>query len=70
MGLTTLQPLAYAVAYITFFLGTASIFLRFYCRYFVLQTWGVDDLFAILILVVSIAQQVNLHGFLYSGCGL
>jgi hypothetical protein len=51
MGLKTLQPLAYAVAYITFFLGTVSIFLRFYCRHFVLRTRGWDDNFAILIFV-------------------
>jgi hypothetical protein len=70
MGLTTLQPLGYAVAYITFFFGTASIFLRFYCRYFVLRTWGWDDYFAILVLAVSVVQQVNLHMFLYWGCGL
>ncbi|KAF1830898.1 hypothetical protein BDW02DRAFT_79083 [Decorospora gaudefroyi] len=70
MALTTLQPLAYAVAYVTFFFGTASIFLRFYCRQYVLKTWGVDDYFAVLVLMVSIGQQVNLHMFLYWGCGL
>ncbi|CAN9248514.1 unnamed protein product [Alternaria alternata] len=70
MGLTTLQPLAYAVAYVTFFLGTTSVFLRFYCRHFVLQTRGWDDNFAILILLFSIGQQVVLHMFVYWGCGL
>ena len=57
MGLTTLQPLAYAVAYVTFFLGTTSVFLRFYCRHFVLRTRGWDDNFAILILVCAYALE-------------
>ncbi|KAG9191255.1 hypothetical protein G6011_09343 [Alternaria panax] len=70
MGLTTLQPLAYAVAYVTFFLGTSSTLLRFYCRHFVLRTRGWDENFAILILFFSIGQQVVLHMFLYWGCGL
>jgi hypothetical protein len=60
MGLTTLQPLAYAIAYITFFLGTSSIFLRFYCRHIVLRTWGWDDNFAILILVCDLGPTTCL----------
>lgn len=51
MSLTTLQPLAYAVAYVTFIFGTTSIFLRLYCRIFILKTWGWDDWVAILIMV-------------------
>ena len=52
MDLTAnIQPLAYAVTYITFFIGTLSIFLRFYCRYIVLRTWGWDDYIAVAILV-------------------
>lgn len=51
MALSNLQPLAYAVAYITFVLGTISIFLRFYCRRCVLHLWGWDDHFTVLILV-------------------
>jgi hypothetical protein len=51
MALTTLQPLAYAVAYISFFFGVASTFLRFYSRHFVLKTMGWDDYIAIAILV-------------------
>ncbi|EUC28384.1 hypothetical protein COCCADRAFT_109303 [Bipolaris zeicola 26-R-13] len=70
MALSNLQPLAYAVAYITFVLGTISIFLRFYCRRCVLHLWGWDDHFTVLILVFSIGQQLILHMFLYWGCGL
>jgi len=60
MGSTTLQPLAYAVAYVTFFFGTASIFLRFYCRQFVLKTWGWDDYIAVAILVRSLFMYSHL----------
>ncbi|KAF5850522.1 hypothetical protein GGP41_002751 [Bipolaris sorokiniana] len=70
MALSNLQPLAYVVAYITFAFGTISIFLRFYCRRYILHLWGWDDHFAVLILVFSIGQQVILHMFLYWGCGL
>jgi hypothetical protein len=48
---TTLQPLAYSVAYISFFVGVTSTVLRFYCRRFVLKTWGWDDYVAVVILV-------------------
>lgn len=51
MGLSTLQPLAYAVAYISFFFGITSTALRFYSRHFVLKTVGWDDYIAIGILV-------------------
>ena len=67
---TNLQPLAYAVAYVTFFLGTTSTFLRFYCRYIVSMIWGWDDYFAVVVFIFSLAQQGVLHMFLYWGCGL
>ncbi|CAN9284105.1 unnamed protein product [Alternaria alternata] len=67
---TNLQPLAYAVAYVTFFLGTTSTFLRFYCRYIVSRIWGWDDYFAVVVFIFSLAQQGVLHMFLYWGCGL
>ena len=51
MGLSTLQPLAYAVAYVSFFFGITSTVLRFYSRHFVLKTVGWDDYIAIGILV-------------------
>jgi hypothetical protein len=53
MALTTMQPLAYAVAYVSFFLGTSSLFLRVYCRLFILKTWGLDDYIALALLVRS-----------------
>ncbi|KAH7389741.1 hypothetical protein DE146DRAFT_176020 [Phaeosphaeria sp. MPI-PUGE-AT-0046c] len=70
MRLTTLQPLAYAVAYVTFFFGIVSTVLRFYCRQYVLKIWGLDDYIAVVILVLVIGQQLVLHMFLYWGCGL
>jgi hypothetical protein len=51
MGLSTLQPLAYAVAYVSFFFGIISTVLRFYSRHFILKTVGWDDYIAIGILV-------------------
>lgn len=60
MGLTTLQPLAYAVSYVTFFFGTASIFLRIYCRLFILKTWGWDDYIALAILVRCLSHALAL----------
>jgi hypothetical protein len=51
MALTTLQPLAYAVAYVSFFFGIASTVLRFYSRHYVLKTMGWDDYVAIAVLV-------------------
>jgi hypothetical protein len=54
MTFTTLQPLAYAVAYVSFFFGVASTILRFYCRQYVLKIWGWDDYVAVAILVCSL----------------
>jgi hypothetical protein len=62
MTLTTLQPLAYAVAYVSFFFGVASTFLRFYCRQYVLRIWGWDDYVAVAILV----RAAGLH--MHSEC--
>ena len=50
MGLD-MQMSAYVVASVTFFVGTLTILLRFYCRLAILQTWGLDDWMAILVLV-------------------
>lgn len=59
MDLTTnLQPVAYAVAYTTFFFGTMSLFLRFYCRYLVPRTWGSDDSIAVAILVSNFRLSI------------
>jgi|SRR5690242_15621403 len=40
---SSLQSLAYAVAYITFGVGLSTVFLRVYCRRFILKAWGCDD---------------------------
>jgi hypothetical protein len=68
--MSNLRPLAYAVAYTTFFFGLASMGLRAYCRVRFLKTWVWDDLWALAILIFSVGQQVILHMFLYWGCGL
>jgi hypothetical protein len=59
MTMTTLQPLAYAVAYVTFFFGIISTILRFYCRQYVLKIWGLDDYVAVAILVSHSVQQIQ-----------
>jgi hypothetical protein len=60
MGLTTLQPLAYAVAYVTFFFGVVSTVLRFYCRQYVLKIWGLDDYIAVAILVIHLRPAMTM----------
>ncbi|KAF2112706.1 hypothetical protein BDV96DRAFT_580269 [Lophiotrema nucula] len=70
MAISTLQPLAYGVAYATFSLGILSVFLRIYCRLVILKSWGWDDYVAMVVGAVSVGQQVVLHLFLAAGCGL
>jgi hypothetical protein len=60
MALTTLQPLAYTVAYVSFLFGVISTFLRFYSRQYVLRIWGWDDYIAVAILVSSILMLKDL----------
>jgi hypothetical protein len=50
------------VAYVSFFFGVASTFLRFYCRQYVLRIWGWDDYVAVAILV----RAAGLH--MHSEC--
>ncbi|KAF9700116.1 hypothetical protein EKO04_001590 [Ascochyta lentis] len=70
MADTSLQTLAYAVAYATFGIGISTVFLRVYCRQFLLRAWGWDDNIALFVGAVSCGQQVVLHLFLRAGCGL
>ncbi|KAF2450628.1 hypothetical protein P171DRAFT_468887 [Karstenula rhodostoma CBS 690.94] len=70
MAIANLQPLAYAVAYVTFFIGLTLVGLRAYCHIKFLKTWRWDDLWATAILIFIIGQQIVLHMFLYWGCGL
>jgi hypothetical protein len=58
MALTTLQPLAYAVAYVSFFFGISSTALRFYTRRYVLKTFGWDDYVAMAVLVRLHASHI------------
>ncbi|KAF1352738.1 hypothetical protein EJ07DRAFT_23355, partial [Lizonia empirigonia] len=70
MADTSLQTIAYAVAYATFAIGISTVFLRVYCRRFFLKAWGNDDNIALFVGAVSCGQQVVLHLFLRAGCGL
>ncbi|KAL4924699.1 uncharacterized protein BDV17DRAFT_300861 [Aspergillus undulatus] len=69
MAVENLQPLAYIVITVVFALGTASIFLRLYCRWR-LRTFGRDDVAAIFLFCVNNVQQAILYMFLHYGCGL
>lgn len=51
MAIENLQPIAYVVISITFALGTASIFLRLYCRVFMVKIFGRDDAVAVFLFV-------------------
>lgn len=49
MADASLQSLAYAVAYATFGIGISTVFLRVYCRRFLLKAWGWDDNIALFV---------------------
>ena len=49
MADTSYQTLAYAVAYVTFIIGLSTVFLRVYCRGFMLKAWGLDDNIALFV---------------------
>lgn len=49
MADSSLQTTAYAVAYITFFIGISTVFLRVYCRQFLIDAWGTDDNIALFV---------------------
>ncbi|KAL1592403.1 hypothetical protein SLS59_009756 [Nothophoma quercina] len=46
---TSLQTLAYGVAYATFGIGLSTVVLRIYCRHFLLGAWGSDDTIALFV---------------------
>lgn len=51
MAIENLQPITYVVISIAFAFGTASIFLRLYCRMFMVKTFGRDDAVAVFLFV-------------------
>lgn len=51
MALENLQTVTYIVISVIFALGTASIFLRLYCRVLLLKSFGWDDAMAVFLLV-------------------
>jgi hypothetical protein len=61
MADTSYQTLAYAVAYVTFVIGLSTVFLRVYCRGFMLKAWGMDDNIALFVAVSwSTQEQANI----------
>ncbi|PYH43110.1 uncharacterized protein BP01DRAFT_393681 [Aspergillus saccharolyticus JOP 1030-1] len=69
MAIENLQALTYGVISVAFAIGTCSIFLRLYCR-LRRETFGRDDVVAIILLFVNGMQQTILYIFLHHGCGL
>lgn len=55
MTLVNLRPVTYVIISIAFAFGTASIFLRLYCRWR-LQIFGRDDAVAIFLFVRGVFQ--------------
>lgn len=54
MAMENMQPLAYAISSIAFAIGTASFFVRFYCRAVFKNAFGWDDVLSILLLVCTL----------------
>lgn len=52
MALDNLQPLCYAVITIVFIVGNLSFFGRYYCRLFIIRSFGWDD-------IVTVGLQVS-----------
>lgn len=59
MVIDNLQPLAYAISSVLFVIGTASFFVRFYCRAVVKNVFGWDDILSIFLLVCYINQPLT-----------
>lgn len=59
MADTSLQTIAYAVAYATFAIGLSTVFLRVYCRRFFLKAWGNDDNIALFVGVGQLKARLR-----------
>lgn len=59
MVLDNLQPLAYAISSVMFAIGTFSFFARFYCRAFLKNIFGWDDVLSIFLLVCFTNQPLS-----------
>ncbi|KAL1968540.1 hypothetical protein VTN77DRAFT_1750 [Rasamsonia byssochlamydoides] len=68
--LNALQAATYGVATSFYIVGTASICLRIYSRWFIVKSYKWDDWFMTSILFFSAGQQAILYIFLSHGAGL
>ncbi|PMD31099.1 hypothetical protein L207DRAFT_473067 [Hyaloscypha variabilis F] len=66
----SLQPMAYAVVSIFFFISSTTILLRMYARGRLVRSFGLDDWCMSSILFFNIGQQIILYYFLHNGAGL
>ncbi|GME28826.1 hypothetical protein F5883DRAFT_504563 [Neofusicoccum parvum] len=69
MAIESLASLAFAVISVAFGIGTASFFIRLYCRAILLKSFGWDDAISTFLLFVNSMQQAILYMFLHYGCG-
>lgn len=65
MAIENLQPLTYVIISIAFAIGISSTFLRLYCRFSLLEAFGVDDVVAIFLLV---GRQQLFTAVVCAGC--
>ncbi|KAJ1325420.1 alpha-methylacyl-CoA racemase [Microdochium nivale] len=61
---------AYGVAYATYAIGLVASIVRLYSRGFVQKTWGLDDYFAVAVVIVNVGQLAVLQMLLNINCGL
>ncbi|KAK7980867.1 FAD-binding- type 2 [Apiospora arundinis] len=64
-----IQPLTYAIISIAFAIGFASFLGRWYSRALIIRSFGWDDVFSVILMLVNIMQQTILYLFLHYGCG-
>ncbi|KAK8025903.1 hypothetical protein PG990_003726 [Apiospora arundinis] len=64
-----IQPLTYAIISIAFAIGFASFLGRWYSRALIIRSFGWDDVFSVILMLVNIMQQAILYLFLHYGCG-
>ncbi|KAK8107524.1 uncharacterized protein PG998_009537 [Apiospora kogelbergensis] len=64
-----IQPLTYAIISITFAVGFVSFLGRWYSRALIIRSFGLDDVFSVILMLVNVMQQAILYLFLHYGCG-
>ncbi|KAL5340157.1 hypothetical protein BJX70DRAFT_396930 [Aspergillus crustosus] len=66
----SLQPTAYAVSFVFFGLALATTILRIYSRKWIINSFGADDWWMVMVFVCNTAQQIQFCLFVKYGGGL